>query len=1342
MSHDAQTLLPAFVCELLDADDAQAVQAHLADCPACATERDQWTTALGALDVELEPPPEVWDAIEEALAVEILSEAVDLTHLEPQPGDQDPLEPLAADPDSLKRTFGPYEVVEDVSQSPRAVLYRVLREGHATPLALKVHREGPLLPRLWVERFLHDAQALIKLEHPGLATVREVGRHQGFPFFTRDWIPGQSLADLLAAAAPPPPCEVLHAVAEAAEGLHAAHAHGVLHRGLRPENLIVGPRGGCVVDFALEPGGDLRQRLAAADALPGDPRYQAPEQVRGEGVDRRADVYGLGAVLLHALSGVAPFEADSGHELVERILSEPAPRLRARALGLSPDVARVVAACLAKDPAQRYASARRLAEDLHRCLRGEPLAGPDPRARLRRRRRARWGAGLLGLALVGGVAAWQLDARITDRDDAAWETYTQHVESGLDRAAGQIQRARELGASPEAAALLDMGLRQLDRSLEARAFGGRADEEADFRAGLAPRVAAIRADAYQLRGDQVEASAEPAGAVDWWLRAWDLRRVHSRPAWGWTQALVDALVAADRADEALDRLRRSGGPPASVAWRAAQIQRQRGDRAGERAALDATLDHGTTGDRGRAALLRRAELSLEEGQPYLAQCDLHPLGKAFDQPAAVLLARAQASLGLGLLEEVRHQLFGVAQPESLATILRGQQQAQPLSSRGLRVEAGRALAAGELDEALRGYAHLHRLQREGFAAWAAYGRALDLSLDYEGAHAAYAHVADAPTSIVPGLAPDPANARAWLRVYAADPVLAQLEAEHLLQRLGLPAPPDPAQAGATWRRQELAHLDGAASPLPVAVAALGPAPRLPVPSLRTLLQAAQAQRERLRADLRTRSAELEAQRAAHGAAAPALGDPLVLRALRRELVRALVVVGRLNLDQGWAPRASDALDEARALDPDAVEVHAAMAELARAADDDLAWRAALERAQRSLEAGAGELGGIYQRGLELAARRHRGELDALLPALRAFLRVHALAPGQPWAALEAARLLAAHGRPQLALELLARAERAAPDMPETWLERGFLWLGRPLRATTSHAQQAIDVEAAAAAFGHVLARRADVTHHAEARYGLARVALSRGQRTDALQQLELAWRSYPTDLELAGVEDLVRQREILELHLALDPDARPARARSADVAAACAQRAHTLATRADQERRGYDHTEALASLDQALRLLGDDPLRWAARGEAQLRAGHKLGGMFDLCRAVNLDPWRLPDLERGRWSEGFRADWLRDAPRWLAHRPGDVDLRLAVGLLALDQARRAATDAAERTHALRARDALDQALALDPELVIARMLRGEARGLIGDQPGAEADMIAVQGAAWGIYARRRVTPPR
>lgn len=349
-----------------------------------------------------------------------------------------------------QEVLGGYRVVSELGRGAMGIVYEAVQERLGRRVALKVLPQTQALQGVARERFVREAQATASLRHSGIVPIYDVGEERGVHFFAMELVEGRSLKRVLDEEGRLEPARAAQIIRESAEALDFAHEHGVVHRDVKPDNIIERRDGTVVVtDFGLA----QRERdagLTREGTIVGTPLYMSPEQARGDGspVDRRADVYGLGVTLYELLAGAVPFEdaKDTG-ELLERVTRDDPPPLSRARPDCPPALAAIVEVAVEKDPARRYQTARALADDLGRFLAGEPIhARPPSRGtRLLRaaRRRARpIGVGLLTLAVSSafliGVRAlslrWNADALVLDAINLAQGGQREEAQKKLDEA--------------------------------------------------------------------------------------------------------------------------------------------------------------------------------------------------------------------------------------------------------------------------------------------------------------------------------------------------------------------------------------------------------------------------------------------------------------------------------------------------------------------------------------------------------------------------------------------------------------------------------------------------------------------------------------------------------------------------------------------------------------------------------------------------------------------------------------------------------------------------------------------------------------------------------------------
>jgi serine/threonine-protein kinase len=281
-------------------------------------------------------------------------------------------------------TIGRYEVLREIGRGAMGVVYEARDPALDRTIALKVIQPsvGGDTARVQEERFLAEAKIAAALQHPGIVVVHDVGLDSatGATYIALELLRGRNLAEL-AEGGPVDWRTVMGLVAQVARALGHAHRHGVVHRDVKPANIVLLPSGEAkIMDFGIARLESARQRLTTTGEFVGTPLYTAPEQAKHEEVDGRADVFSLASVAYSLLTGRAAFLAPSIPAIVHRVVYEEPEPPSGLVPGLPADVERVLARALAKDPEERYSTAEALAEDAEDLLAGRPprhLSGDD-----------------------------------------------------------------------------------------------------------------------------------------------------------------------------------------------------------------------------------------------------------------------------------------------------------------------------------------------------------------------------------------------------------------------------------------------------------------------------------------------------------------------------------------------------------------------------------------------------------------------------------------------------------------------------------------------------------------------------------------------------------------------------------------------------------------------------------------------------------------------------------------------------------------------------------------------------------------------------------------------------
>jgi serine/threonine protein kinase/Tfp pilus assembly protein PilF len=323
----------------------------------------------------------------------------------------------------IGQILGHYRIVERVAAGGFGVVYRAHDEQLERDVAVKVLPPGTLNNEASRRNFRKEALALAKLNHSNIEMVYEFGSQDGVDFLVMEYVAGKTLAEKLTGG-PLPEKELVSLAVQIVEAVEEAHCRGIVHRDLKPANILITPKGQAkVLDFGLakwlQPGEELTadqvtDSLSAAGTLP----YMSPEQLNGETVDERTDIYSLGAVVYEMAVNQKVFSRPLASQVIDAILNQPPVSLRALNAKISPALDDIVMKCLDKEPAHRYQSAKELLVDFRRMAARSSMVMPVAKPRRTRGRKT------LFLILPGAVVLLAL-AAIVGRVDLRnlWERF-------------------------------------------------------------------------------------------------------------------------------------------------------------------------------------------------------------------------------------------------------------------------------------------------------------------------------------------------------------------------------------------------------------------------------------------------------------------------------------------------------------------------------------------------------------------------------------------------------------------------------------------------------------------------------------------------------------------------------------------------------------------------------------------------------------------------------------------------------------------------------------------------------------------------------------------------------
>ncbi len=305
----------------------------------------------------------------------------------------------------IGQTISHYQILEKLGEGGMGVVYKALDTRLRRTVALKFLAQSFLSDADARRRFIHEAQASALLSHANIATVFEVDPDPANTFIAFELVEGQTLAEVIASGRQSMD-DIMRMTRQIVDGLHAAHQHGIVHRDVKGHNIMVTPTGGIkILDFGLAKPRDATV-VTQLGVTAGTVAYMSPEQIRGESVDARTDLWALGVLMYEMIAGKRPFRADYNDAVVYQVLHETPEPLTASRPEVPSDVERIVMKLLEKDARNRYQSAADLLEDLGRPASAGTDAHRTPKVHEALIDRRPFQLGLIGAVIVATIVIW------------------------------------------------------------------------------------------------------------------------------------------------------------------------------------------------------------------------------------------------------------------------------------------------------------------------------------------------------------------------------------------------------------------------------------------------------------------------------------------------------------------------------------------------------------------------------------------------------------------------------------------------------------------------------------------------------------------------------------------------------------------------------------------------------------------------------------------------------------------------------------------------------------------------------------------------------------------------
>jgi len=365
-----EELLRAYLDGELSADERASVEEHLGGCEACRAAMDEFGKVDGILR-------RIYGR--RSLSEEARKRTTSAVTAAERSGEVE-------EADRAHMRIGGYEILAKLGEGGMGAVYKARQLSMQRIVALKILRPVFARDAEFLQRFVREARASAKLNHPNIMQGIDVGQDGDHHYFAMEYVEGLPVGKILSREGPMPEKRALDVVAQIAKGLEHAWKHNIIHRDIKPENIMITAKGEAkLCDLGLARGTGQDAAITQTGSIVGTPHYISPEQARGETrIDTRSDIYSLGVTLYNMLTGEAPFDGDTSAVVMAKHINEPVPDPRRLRADLSPTVAALVMTMMAKSPSDRPADPTELLEQIDLVLHGQmptrtaPAPAPSP----------------------------------------------------------------------------------------------------------------------------------------------------------------------------------------------------------------------------------------------------------------------------------------------------------------------------------------------------------------------------------------------------------------------------------------------------------------------------------------------------------------------------------------------------------------------------------------------------------------------------------------------------------------------------------------------------------------------------------------------------------------------------------------------------------------------------------------------------------------------------------------------------------------------------------------------------------------------------------------------------